>query len=333
MAGILAFTIWNYDVRPFNVLMNQRRAESFPHTQGQILSSQVTTYKGSKGTVFYHASFQYRYEVGDQSYLGRRDRYDGYPNDQGSVDALVSAHPQGSVVDVYYDAEDPANAVLSTKVNYRNVFILFLLTPINLLVFWSLLRAIQLNDWPWNEPLAAGGAKIIDERNVTRLRLPRYQPINVSVLVLALLLLLAGVIMATSFPLMPPMVLGEWLLLGVMIGGAAVYFWMFFEIHSGKKDLVIDEGSRTIQLPLTYKRRTQTTMRFSEIGAVVLNKVQRNSRGGVSYTYGVDLRMADGSLLRLKEMSESRAHGLAAWLREKFGFPGETPALNNDRKR
>jgi uncharacterized membrane protein len=41
--------------------LRQHEAESFSVVRGEILSSEVTTYTGSKGHIYYHASFGYRY--------------------------------------------------------------------------------------------------------------------------------------------------------------------------------------------------------------------------------------------------------------------------------
>ncbi len=106
------------------------------------------------------------------------------------------------------------------------------------------------------------------------------------------------------------------------------YGWQYWKVHSGRQDLVIDEGARTIQLPLTYKRRTQTPVPFSEIQAVALEQVGRQRKGRAYYNYLVTLKMKDGSVQNLISMNQARAEALAAWLEEKLGVARVTPVLN-----
>lgn len=326
MSALFAFMFWLFLVRGAEVLGRQHQAESFPATQGEVLSSQTTITHGSKGGVHYHVSISYRYMVAGQAYHGRRYRYDGHPGNWDEVDAIVAQHPPHSLVDVFYNPQNPADSVLSAGVDAQDVYLLFLTTPLCLVFLWVLLNAIQNADWGAT-PLA-GGVKLIPEMMVTRVRLPRFQPLLPGLATLAVLSFLAGILMAGSAVSGPPLTTGGCFMAVVLLGGATAYGWQYCKIHSGRQDLVIDESARTIQLPLTYKRRAQTPIAFAKINAVALKKVRHQNKGGVFYTYLVVLKMKDGPAQNLINLNQARAEALAGWLKEKFGLTGVTPTLN-----
>jgi hypothetical protein len=326
LAGILfAFMIWVCE-RGVQILWKQHQSESFSSTQGKVLSSQVTIMQGSKGSTFYHVSVSYRYGVDGQTYVGRRYRYDGHPLDKNLVNAVVAGHPAGSAVPVFYNPQNPRDSVLSTGVDVQDVSILFLTTPACLLFLWLLTNAVQ--DIDWGGMPVAGGVKLISEMMVTRVRLPRYQPRTLGLGALSGLSLVAGMLMGSRILSGPPLTLGGWSLPCVLLGGVMAYGWQYWKVHSGRQDLVIDEGARTIQMPLTYKRRTQTPVPFSEIQAVALEQVGRRRKGRAYYNYLVTLEMKDGSVQNLISMNQARAEALAAWLEEKLGVARVTPVLN-----
>lgn len=161
-----------------------------------------------------------------------------------------------------------------------------------------------------------GGVKLITDKSISRVRLPRYQPGTVGSIALVSLVLVAAPI-AAFVPEWPVV----WLCACVFLGCGLVYVWQLARVHSGTQDLVIDESVQTVQLPRTYRRREQPTLAFSAIKAVVLDKVTHHTKGGgVYYTFVVVLEMTDGSLQRLGEFNEFKAGELASWLNEKLGL-------------
>lgn len=320
MAVLFAFFSWALVFLNVRTLFRQHAAESFPHVQGTVLYGQVTVTHGSKGSVHYHVHITYRYSVDGINYTGGRYRYDGHPSGSDAANEVVAEHPVGSVVDVYYNPQDPTDTVLSAPVDTADVSMLFFTTPMTFLFLWMLLKTGREIDWPWDGPPKVGGVKIITEMMVTRVRLPRYGPLSVTLLGAAILFVTGGVLIQFGLMQMPPWVAGQFCLAGVLLGVAAIYAWQFMNIHSGKQDLVIDEGSRTIQLPLTYKRRAQTPISFSEVRSVRLNKVRHQSKNRVYYTYMVTLDMVNDSQQKLIDLNQTRAESLAAWLKEKLGL-------------
>jgi len=323
--GIWVFVFWIFDVRGGEQLWRQHRALSFATTQGTVRSSTVSISYGSKGSIHLHVAIAYFYSVDGRDYYGSRYRYDGHPDNHAAY-AISAAHPGGSTVQVYYDPQNPTDALLSAGEDAADVYVLFLTTPICLLFIWLALRMIL--DWNLGGSKVAGGVKIISEALVTRVRLPRFQPVIGAVVVLGGLSLVAGILMYAGAIPGTPLMAGGFLLSIVLLGGAAAYGWQYRNIHSGKQDLVIDFAARTIQLPLTYKRREPMTVPFADVRQVVLNKVRHQSKGGVYYTYIVKLEMKDGILQSLVNLNEARAESLAVWLNEKFGLNAIAPVLN-----
>jgi hypothetical protein len=302
-------------------LLRQHFAESFPHVQGTVLSSQVTKSYGSKGRVYYHPHVTYRYTVDGSEYTGYRYRYDGHPSGYTSAYEIVNSHPAGSAVEVYYNPADATDSLLSPGVDRPDIALGFFVGAIVLFLWYIPLKGAQQPNLPWTGPDATGGVKVITEMTVTRLRMPRYPPAIIAVIATAILMFLAAAVIGLGLLSTPLWITGQCALAIVIVGGTAVYAWQYLDVRSGRRDLVIDEAGRTVQLPLTYGRREQTTVPNSEIRAVLLNKVRHQRKGGAYYTYMVTLKMTDGSRQKLIDLNMTRADSLGTWLKEKLGLP------------
>jgi hypothetical protein len=317
LIGALSYFVVFYSVRG-TVL--QHFAESYPHVRGTVLSSQVTISHGSKGRVYYHPHIGYRYTIGDSEYTGSNYRYDGQPNDSASAYAIVNSHPPGSAVDVYYNPGDPADTLLSPGVDRQDLLLSFFILAAILFLWSFLLKWAQLQPGlPWTGSEATGGVRVISEIMQTRLRLPRYPPVFVALVTTAILMFSAAVITGIGLLATPPWVTGECALAVALISGLGVYAWLWMDVHSGKRDLVIDEGARTVQLPLTYGRREQVSISFSQIRSVLLNRVRHRTKNGCYYTCMVTLEMADDSQQKLIDLNPARGESLGMWLRDKLG--------------
>lgn len=325
-ALLFAALAWFVDVRFSRMLALQYQAQSFPGTQGRILSGKVVQYTGSKGRIYYRASFSYRYQVNGQTYEGRRYRYDGHPSfsSEDEANQMMLAHPPGSDVQVYYNPNDPADAVLSPSIDAQDVSLVFLFAPMNLLFLSLLVKMGRQINWTGRPVPVAGGVRIIAERMTTRVRLPCYQPLSLALWTAGILSIVAGITINPVGKNYTPLSAGLFMLTGIVVIGAAVYGYFRWRVESGRQDLVIDEGARMIELPLTYKRRERRPLAFNDVAAVSLEKIEHRRRSGVSYTYAPTLQLRDGTPQRLTDLSEDRAESFAAWLREKLGVPAST---------
>lgn len=109
--------------------MHAKVQASYVATQGTVVSSRLVTSSGSDGTT-YRAEIQYAYSVNDQSYNSSRYAYgeagsSDYPYHQG----MVSRHPRGTKVTVYYDPDKPSEAVLSQTVQQSTYFMTLFMQP------------------------------------------------------------------------------------------------------------------------------------------------------------------------------------------------------------
>jgi hypothetical protein len=306
---------WWVDVRMIRVFVAQYRTESFPNVKGEILSGTVTRWTGSKGSVHYSPSFSYQYEANGQTYEGRRYRYDGHPSfyDEAEANQMVAAHPKGSAIDVYYDPKNPVDAVLSPGLDTADLGIPFIFGSITIIFLSALIKLGKEIDWQGKGQPVAGGVKIIDDRMTIRVRLPRYQPGAMSLLAVYALSMISGVFFQSGQINHPPILTGLLTLVSISIVCAIVYFWLRQEVESGLKDLVIDEGARIIELPLTYKRRQKMTLTFTDIASVIVEK-------GLKSFYIVKLQLHNGTPQILTILKQNNAESFGIWLREKLGI-------------
>ena len=319
VGAVVAVVGWGVFFAEGASLVHQYRAQSFPKTDGTVVSASVTTAYGSKGRVHYHPVFRYTYEVNGHRYHGSVYRYSNYPRDQASVNEIVGDHPAGSVVDVYYNPQDPADALLAPQVIPPEVSQMFLFTGLFLVLIWGLGRQLRDVEWRDAKRLPAGGVKILSRSSVTRARLPRYSPGDVALPTALVICAVAGLLIysGVAAPASTAGIVGA---VAVLAGSVVMFCWQYRKIASGRQDLVIDEDARTVQLPMTYRRKQQRQVPFAEIGAVILEQVRHQSRSRTFYTYAPTLKMKDGSSERLADFRKNRAEAFGRWLQEKLGL-------------
>jgi hypothetical protein len=315
LLSLFGIFVWWVDGRMIKVLVAQYQTESFPSVKGEILSGIITRWTGSKGGVHYHPSFSYQYEADGRIYEGRRYRYDGHPSfyDEAEASQMVAAHPKGSAVDVYYDPNNPINAVLSRGLDTQDLGIPFVFGSMTFLFLSILVKLGKETDWQEKGPPVAGGVKIIDDRMTIRARLPRYQPAVMSSMVAYFLSIIAGVFLQNRHIDYPVIPLGLLTLIIIIIVSMTVYFFLQNKNESGSQDLVIDEGMQTIELPLTYKRKQRRQLTFADVTTVMVEKGRKSF-------YIVKLGLRNDSPQIVAILKQKNAESFAVWLREKLGI-------------
>jgi hypothetical protein len=298
--------------------VRQHDSESFPHVTGIVESSHVTTTHTSKGGTRYHVHISYHYSVDGVNYISYRYRYDGHPTDGESANAIVNSHQSGTVVEVYYNPQNPRDTVLSTGVDRLDVSMPLFVGGVGFFMLSALRNPLRQQFAGRNA--VAGGVKIISEMMITRVRLPRYEPILLATWVAAGLSGLGALLIAIN-ALQPPWLAGQLCLMAILLGATLVYAMQYRKLNSGCQDLVLDESGRILQLPLTYKRREQKHLSFTKVQSVMLSKVHHNSRGGGYDTFLVTLGLKDDTREKLVDLNKERAEAFATWLREKLGLP------------
>jgi hypothetical protein len=218
-------------------------------------------------------------------------------------------------VPVYYDPDDPADAVLAPGLSGFHLFICWFLTPFNVILVAA---------WAWvlkgNRPAFAAD----DPRRVAAtptgwvVHLPS-TPRLVVFLVVLMAITFFGVF-AIGFPtgFDPPLGLmaGAWVGAVVLAAVAAIALGWY-------PTLEVDEVARTLRTP------GGTEVPFAGVERVeVAEQTRIGQKGQVRYDYHVELHRADADPLRAATYPDrADADALAAWLRDRLaGRAGPGPA-------
>ena len=231
----------------------------------------------------------------------------------------MAAHPKGSEIDVYYNPDNPAEAVLSPGLDTADLGIPFTFGAITYLFLSVSIKLGKEIDWSGKARPVAGGVRMIDDRMTIRVRLPRYQAGAMCSLVAIIFSLIAGFIIQNVPINSPPITTGLLTLMSISIVSMTVYFWLRQKAKSGSQDLVIDEGARMIELPLTFQRKQKMTLTFIDVSSVMVEKVMRRRKPGANSLYFVKLELQNGPPQILTALKLDNAESFAAWLREKLG--------------
>src|SRR5580658_10294375 len=102
-AFLIFFTLfWSgivltFDGLTLHNLFKQAAATRYLSVTGTVTHSEVKSHKGSKGGISYEPVINYRYDVGWQSFTGKRIRYNSTSSSSWPVaDSIVDEHPAGS---------------------------------------------------------------------------------------------------------------------------------------------------------------------------------------------------------------------------------------------
>ena len=157
-------------------LLKQRAADSHAVAAGEIVSSAVRRHPDEDGES-YTAEFVYTYEVGGKKYQGHLERYGAVQHFRQDSRAAAEAKklPAGTAVSIYYNPQDPRDAILHPGVDGKDYMAFFILMPCNalMLYFWeSGARALRRA----NRQRIAGGVPVIHTPLEVRLRLVHISP-------------------------------------------------------------------------------------------------------------------------------------------------------------
>ena len=316
------------DAKLWRDLSRQFNSGSFPSVTGQVIHSEVTTRRGSKGGVIYGVRMSYQFTVEDRLFAGSRYRYNSSMNSSGSrwAHATVASHPVGSAVTVFYNPANPGDALLSPGIGGEDLLALLFMTPFNLIVlatWWLPIAAARQKYFP--KP--AGGVRILEDPPRLRLRLPSYSP-WIALPVIFGLCFVGMIVVSMVSEGHPSIALVSWVWLLILAIGAGIFAWRWRRIRSGVEDLVLDESDGRMNLPMTCGRKTLVTVHSSEVQAVTVEKVLRQrNRGRSSYWFCPTLQLGPNQpSARLAQWtSQIRARKFAQWLGERLHVGGPNP--------
>ncbi len=99
------------------VLHDARLSTRWPTAEGTIVLSQIEPYTDSDGHTHDRANVVYEYVVDGTVYSGTKIAFGKY---NVPPERLLSKHPPGAAVSVYYDPDDPAVAVLEPGTSWES---------------------------------------------------------------------------------------------------------------------------------------------------------------------------------------------------------------------
>ena len=119
LAAGIGISIWGW-----SVLQDARVSESWPVTDGEILSSNVRIDNDDDGTAYF-GDVTFRYVVDDVVYTSDTVSFGQYGSSNRShAEGIVTRYPTGNGVTVHYDPADPETAVLEPGVTWSSYFML-----------------------------------------------------------------------------------------------------------------------------------------------------------------------------------------------------------------
>jgi len=200
------------------------------------------------------------------------------------------------------------------------IFVIFL-TPFNMVMFGLWLWAASWLRERFFRPVA-GGVKIIADGVTTRIRLPQLSAIFWGLGTAVMLGFISIFAVGIATKMSPPIPLALAVITIVYIAGGAVYFRQRQKINSGVDDLIFNDTSQTLELPLTFGRKERVTVNIANIKSLSVEKIiHRSDKGGVSYTYAPTLCLSgtDAAIQKLADWSDKlKADEFAEWLRKQL---------------
>ena len=329
MSGVFLtiFTLfWTGMVLVFDGFMGhgiykQYESTHYASVTGIIQRSEVTSHRGSKGGTSYSAEVEYKYEVAGQKFFGRKIRFGMSSSSYASASVIVGEHPIGSAATVYYNPGNPQECLLAPCVKGSDFMLLLFLTPFNMVMLglW-----LGIGGWIREHFFTppAGGVKIIADGLVARIRLPQFSAGIWGLITTGGLGFISIFIVGFSTNMDPPLLVILAVIAMVYGTGLGVFLWQRQKINSGIDDLILNENSRTLELPLTFGRTAHITANVSDIESLFVEKIiHRSSKGGISYTYAPTLRLRspEPANQKIADWSdEMKANAFADWLRQKL---------------
>lgn len=304
-------------------VIRQIQALSFPNVPGTIVNCAI---KPGQTRGHSHIELEYAYEVAGVAHTGKTYRRGFVNASRKFMHALVDALPAGKVVDVFYNPDDPADAVLVQGIDGGDLFAAMALTPFNvvMLAMWTL----TWNRWRY---AATGGARHLDDGFIQRVEL-RWRPLHIAVLAAGGAALALTFIVALSTDAAPSLLaaIGAWLL----VVGIAAAVWMktALPFAAGESDLVIDRLNETLSLPVLGYRTLPLVIPWSAIADIAVDSAPGTSKTPMYVPVALVTGAGGGqSRERLTPpRAEWSARALADWLRGEITKSGRAAGLSND---
>jgi len=299
--------------------VRQHLALNFSTTKGRIVRSEIGQGSMSRRGV----EIEYTYAVDGVKYHGHRYRYDDH-NVSMEWESTLVEHPRWSSKKIYYDPQNPADALLEPGVDGADLLLLLFALSLNVLTFilWRAMFA-RLRENFHVQP--AGGVRILKQSRETRVPLGDTSAFG------AAFYTMGAVAFVAAFPVVivggfdPSMRLMQTTWAAVLAAGGAVFVWRLVRNWSGIYDLRINQNSQTIILPQTAGRHKPLSIVRREISGVSLQRRVSTGPSGTYFSYLPALNHngseAESNPMKLITWgwSEAKARAFSQWLSQELG--------------
>ena len=329
---LIFFTLfWTAMVGIFDTIfisdfVRREQAQSFPSTKGTIMRSYIKETQGSRRSAdpTYGPEIDFTFEVNGKTYSSDTYRYgDWGSSDRSLAESAVGRYVVGQQVVVYYNPNDPSDAILERDTQGMDLFSLLAITPFNLIMLglWGFLATMLKRKI---SKLPAGGVLIKQYQGRTHIRLPESTPLATAGGTALGISFVSIFIVFFGFGANPSMLTIQIVWACVIIPSVIVYIKMKFDIGSGKKDLVIDDTNGILSLAQTLDRNEHVIVQLDDVTEVIMERVAIQTRKGTRFQFAAALVYTEGDKSiksRLIEWyDEDRANQFADWLRDRLGL-------------
>jgi Protein of unknown function (DUF3592) len=307
------------------------RTAAWSRVEGQIVSSAVTTERrGQEDGVTHGLALDYVYVVAGRITHGHHYRLADTSTSGTWAEDTVRTLPAGARVPVFYDPENPSEAVLRAGLPAGwAVFRGLCLLPFNamILAFVSTLRRERRLSRPDDE---TGGLRVVEVGPVTRVLPEAYGPAASVLLWASLTAFVVSIGTAVGFDFEPPLAIVE-ADLAVVLGAAAIGLARAVaRRRSGSHDLVLDAEARTLRLPRGRRGEPREPLSWASIAKVVAETKTNTGDRSDAYHW-VSVELSGGARLRVRSAIWSEPDAVERfrrWLEGRVA-PGRDPVLRD----
>ena len=266
--------IWTILTMVFNIIMltgaiDVFRAQNFAETTGTIIAAEVDRRRGSDSTT-YSPALEYTYDIAGQTYTGTRYGVrDVSTSNRGYAAEIVRDHQPGTEVIVFYDPDQPENALLNREFSGPMMILPIFMTPFNAVmlgIWWLALSSFRIKA---RRPIA-GGYRVRHYPPLLNVRLSAISPVYGFLAGAGFtgFVLIFAVLVPTQGD--PSLAMVLWSMIGVACGGVCGAFIAWLYNRNPKRWLTLNESTGEIILPAMKGRVHEKTVDRDSIEAIEL---------------------------------------------------------------
>jgi hypothetical protein len=296
-------------------------ALSFSSTTGTVIHSELKTSPDSDGETTYQPEVHYHYSVEAAAHTGTTYQFSQFlTSSSRRARSVVRAHPIGKPVTVFYNPQNPSQAVLHRGLDGSELFMVVFMTPFNavMVAFWG--GVVRWRKQP--QLLASGGVEAVVRGCEVVVRLPHFPPAAVGGILAAVVAFALTLLIAFTAGMDPSLRVGA-SALGLVVGsGVAAALFVRLQEQRGRFALAWDNAFQTLTLPANFERKARRTVPFRDLRAVEVEVVWPKDRTAESIpSYAATLVLANAQRELLEEWNQREpAERFATWLSQQLGL-------------